>query len=285
MGYEIENILPSTEQTNEDTILPLEGKISVKASNPTDNITVYLSVKNGTLILDHILGLTKIKGNNTNKIVCTGSLEFVNIALDTLLYTPNKNFEGEDRLTMTSCKGVKFPDQDHCILKVIDVNDPPINTVPGPQTVVKNSKLHLKFSIYDVDAEGCEMRVRLQARNGSLTIKEDKQKYIVKNNGTTKVDIFSTQHSLNKALEEVIYRPVYGFSSDVIIIRTDDFGNCGYEDNPLYDQDQVKITILSQHSSLGKKRTLICNDMSGTKKLKPNLNHYKKNAPALLSGQ
>ena len=75
----------------------------------------------------------------------------INAALAGLTYTGNPDFNGPDTLTVTTGDGTA-QDTDTVAITVNPVNDAPVNTVPGAQSVNEDTALPIAgVSVADVD--------------------------------------------------------------------------------------------------------------------------------------
>jgi uncharacterized protein (TIGR03437 family) len=69
-----------------------------------------------------------------------------------LIYTPNPNYNGSDNFTFKVNDGKADSNTAVVAITVNAVNDAPVLTVPGPQTVTKNQNISFMVSATDVDA-------------------------------------------------------------------------------------------------------------------------------------
>ena len=142
------NTVPGAQTVNEDTALPIAG-VSV-ADVDGAPLTTTLTVTSGTLNVATGGGAT-IGGNGTATVTLSGSAAQINAALAGLSYTGNPNFNGSDTLTVTTGDGTA-QDIDTVAITVNPVNDAPVNTVPGAQTVNEDTALPIAgVSVADVD--------------------------------------------------------------------------------------------------------------------------------------
>ena len=74
-------------------------------------LTVTLSVLNGSVAI--VPGLALLAGNLTDTVTISGTLAEVNLALASVYYLGNPNFNGSDTLTVTTSDGA-LSDIDHC---------------------------------------------------------------------------------------------------------------------------------------------------------------------------
>ncbi|MFM7073838.1 MAG: beta strand repeat-containing protein, partial [Planctomycetota bacterium] len=105
-------------------------------------VRVTLTGGNGVATLGSRSGLTFTVGDGTADAVMTfsGTIAAINTALTTVTFRPNDFFSGNATLVistsdqgLTGAGGIQI-DTDTVTIAVAAVNDPPVNTVPGPQT-------------------------------------------------------------------------------------------------------------------------------------------------------
>ena len=93
---------------------------------------------NGTINVNLAGGATISGGSNgSNTLTLSGTQAQINAALATVTYQGNLNFNGTDTLTVlsTDSAGIPLSDTDVVTISVDAVNDAPVNTVPGAQSV------------------------------------------------------------------------------------------------------------------------------------------------------
>ncbi|NUT76972.1 DUF4347 domain-containing protein [Pseudomonas sp. C1C7] len=102
------NTLPGTQNGQEDVVLNING-ISVadidadRDPNVNDrNLTVTLSVTKGTLFLGATIPGVTVTGANTATLTLSGTQANLNLALASLRYLGNQDFNGTDTLTVVS---------------------------------------------------------------------------------------------------------------------------------------------------------------------------------------
>ena len=140
------NTVPGAQVVNEDTALAITG-VSV-ADVDSSTLTTTLTVLNGTI---HVTAGTGVSNNDTGSVTIAGTLAEINAALAGLSYTGNLNFNGSDTLTVTTSDGTA-QDIDTIAITVNPVNDAPVNTVPGAQSVNEDTALPIAgVSVADVD--------------------------------------------------------------------------------------------------------------------------------------
>ena len=135
-------------------------------------------------------------------------------------------------------------------VSVTPVNDAPVNTVPGAQTVAENGSLVFDvahagpISISDVDANGGKETVVLTAGDGALTLSQTTNlHFIVGTNGSGSMIIEGALNDLDAALNGLTYTPNHNFTgSDSISITTLDEGNTGTGGQQA-DSKTIAITV------------------------------------------
>ena len=92
----------------------------------------------------------------------------INTALAGLAYTGNLNFNGTDTITVATSDGTAV-DTDAIAITVNAVNDAPINTVPGGQTVAEDTILPIAgVSVADIDSSA--LTTTLSVAHGILNV-------------------------------------------------------------------------------------------------------------------
>jgi large repetitive protein len=219
------------------------------------NETVTLTVANGTLALGSHAGLVSFSPDNAASITLTGTIANIDNALNGLTYTGNLNFNGTETLTVstndngnTGAGGPKI-DSDPITINVAAVNDAPVNTVPGAQTVNEDTALVFNgattISISDVDANGGNETVTLSVASGALTLNGTTGLSFTTGDGTadSTMTFTGTVSDINTALNGLSYQGNLNFNgSDTLNITTNDNGNTG-SGGPLSAAGHVDITV------------------------------------------
>ena len=125
------------------------------------------------------------------------------------------------------------------ILSVADVNEAPVNTMPGVQNVAEDAELAVA-GLSVADPEGNVNRVRLEVTQGTLQVSLDGGATIIEGaNGAMALTIGGSQAQINAALATLSYQGNLHFHGDdtLRIVSTDDAGT------PLTDTDIVTITV------------------------------------------
>src|SRR5437763_220406 len=133
--------------------------------NPT---TTKLTVRNGTLNVSLVGGATVSAGANSSAtLTLSGTQAQINAALASVSYQGSANFNGSDTLTVLSTDTNGATDSDTVAITVNSVNDAPVNTVPGAQTVNEDTTLSISgVSVNDVD--GNLSTTKLTVASGAL---------------------------------------------------------------------------------------------------------------------
>ncbi|HEY9629714.1 MAG TPA: DUF4347 domain-containing protein [Coleofasciculaceae cyanobacterium] len=222
-------------------------------------VEVNLTATNGTLTLGSTAGLSFVSGSGSNSAAMTirGMVASLNTALSNMVFTPTLNFNGVasvkvdvDDLGNSGANG-KLTDSKTVSITVEKVNDAPINTIPGAQTIDEDTNLVFggvnAIAISDVDVnEGTgNAQVTLSVDRGTLTLSDRTGLQFPIGTGTSDrtVRMVGAIANINAALNGLIYRGDSNFNgSDTLTVTTSDLGNTGNGD-PLTDIDTIAITV------------------------------------------
>ncbi|BDI15142.1 hypothetical protein ANSO36C_09440 [Nostoc cf. commune SO-36] len=234
----------------------------VDVNEGTGELEVTLSVNNGGLILADTTGISFLSGSSNGKssIFFKGTLSAINKALDGLTYRGNLNSNGTDILSIvTSDLGNKgeggiLQDASKTVqINVTAVNDAPVNTFPGLQSIEEDKDLVFKsstqnaISISDIDfaINANEMQVILSVIKGKLTLGQTTGLTFQQGNNSNSITLKGTQTDINSALEGLTYRGNQDFNGDdTLKILTSDLGNTGIP-GELKKEDTVQITTIA----------------------------------------
>jgi hypothetical protein len=254
--------IPSTQTINEDNPLIFSSNQLISIADVDAGaswVEVSLTATNGTLTLGSTAGISFISGSGSNATAMTmrGTVTSLNTALNNMVFTPTLNFNGlasvkvdVDDLGNSGANG-KLTDSKTVNITVEKVNDTPINTVPGAQSVDEDTNLVFSgvnaIAISDVDvSEGTgNAEVTLSVDRGVLTLGNTTglQLLIGTGTGDRTIRMVGTLPQINTALNGLIYRGNSNFNgSDTLTITTSDLGNTG-NGNILTDIDIIPITI------------------------------------------
>ncbi|MBW4468975.1 MAG: pre-peptidase C-terminal domain-containing protein [Stenomitos rutilans HA7619-LM2] len=236
--------LPNPPTVAEDTTLAIAGLSLTDVDAGSSPLVVTLSVTNGTLKLGNTAGLTITAGaDNTSSVAVRGTLSDINAALAGLSYRGNLNFNGADTLVLNvsdqgaTGSGPIGTDNRTLGITVTPVNDAPVITVPGSQTVDEDTNLTLSgVSVADVDANSTPITVTLTATNGTLTLDP-----VVA--GSSTLTITDTVTNINTAIANLTYRGKLNYNgADTITITANDQGNTGFG-GALSDTKTISVNV------------------------------------------
>lgn len=134
-------------------------------------------------------------------------------------------------------------------------NDPPVNMVPGLQTIPEDIAGGLIFStgngnliqVKDVDAGAGDIKVTLTAGHGIVTLPLTTGLTSVNGNGTSTLVIVGTVTQINLRLDGLIFTPDANVNSSTtngikLTVLTDDQGNTG-AGGALTDSDDILLNV------------------------------------------
>ena len=232
------NTVPGAQTVNEDTALSIGG---VSVNDVDGNLTTtQLTVTNGTVKVSLAGGATISAGaNGTSTLTLSGTQAQINAALASLSYQGNLNFNGRDTLTVPTTDAQRATDSDAVAITVSSVNDGPVNTVPGAQTVNEDTALSIGgVSVNDVD--GNLSTTQLTVTNGAVNVSLAGGATISAGaNGSSTLTLSGTQAQINAALASLGYQGNLNFNgADTLTVPTTD-------GNGVTDSDAVAITVTS----------------------------------------
>ena len=216
------NTVPGAQTVNEDTSLSIAG---ISVNDVDGNLaTTQLSVTNGALNVSLAGGATISAGaNGSSTLTLSGTQAQINAALASLAYQGNADFNGADTLTVLSTDANGATDSDAVAITVSSVNDGPVNTVPGAQTVNEDTSLSIAgISVNDVD--GNLATTQLTVTNGSLNVSLAGGATISAGaNGISTLTLSGTQAQINAALASLSYQGNADFNgADTLTVLSTD---------------------------------------------------------------
>ena len=144
-------------------------------------------------------------------------------------------------------------------VSVLHVNQKPVNTVPGAQTVNANgtgSSNKKTFSPGNANAisttdDGTPVQVTVTTAHGNLTLSTVAGLSVVSGNGTHSVSLTGPSTAINTALNGMTYTPDTGYrGADTLTLTTNDQGNTGIG-RVQTDTDTVAITVQNVAPTVG----------------------------------
>src|SRR5262245_8267850 len=230
------NRVPGEQRIHEETTQAIAG---VSVNDVDGNLdTTRLTVGNGTVTVNLAGGATISAGaNGTATLTLTGTQVQINAALATISYRGNLNFNGADTLTVLSTDTNSATDSDTVAITVTAVNDAPVNTVPGAQSIPEDTTQAIAgVSVNDVD--GNLATTRLTVGNGTVTVNLAGGATISAGaNGSATLTLSGTQVQINAALATISYRGNLNFNgADTLTVLSTDT-------NSATDSRTVAITV------------------------------------------
>ena len=264
-------ITPLTYSATEQTNLALQGTGLSIADGDAGSATVQatLSVINGTLTATAGTTGVTISGSGTNSVTLSGTLTQINTLLagtlgGTLNYLQSSDTPpATDTLTLTASDlgntgtGGTLTGVDTATINLTAVNDAPVNTVPGAQTVNEDQSLAFSnangnlIAISDVDAGGNAVQVTLTGTHGTVTLAGLTGLGFTVGDGVDDATMTFTGAiaNINAALAGMHFQPAADFNGAASIqIVTNDQGNTGAA-GPRSTSDTVAITVAAQNDA------------------------------------
>ena len=202
------NTVPGAQTVNEDTASFHRRRISV---NDVDGnlSTTQLTVTNGAVKVSLAGGATISAGaNGSSTLTLSGTQAQINAALASLSYQGNANFNGSDTLTVLSTDGNGATDSDTVAITVSSVNDGPVNTVPGAQTVNEDTALAFPAAASDLGQRRRRQPV-LDAADGQQRHADGaggRRHHQRRRNSSSTLTLSGTQAQINAALATLSYQ-------------------------------------------------------------------------------
>ncbi len=230
----------------------------VDAGSGTVSVQFSVAPGSGTLSATGASGVT-VLGSGTGTLSLSGTLSDINafVTGGAVSYTTAANATGNVVLDVTiddggnTGSGGSQTDHTTVTLTVTTVNDAPVNSVPGTQSVLQDGTLVFStgngnaLSIADVDVGGGTIRVTLTASNGLLTLGSLSGVSFLVGNGTGDgTMVFEGNLSaINNALAGLSFAPTGGYYGPASVqITTDDLGQSGSGGGQT-DTDTILINV------------------------------------------
>ena len=172
--------VPGTQSIAEETQTAIAGISVADVDAGAGLVTTRLQVTAGVLDVTLSGSATISAGTNgTNDLTIEGTVGDVNATLASLLYTGNPDVVGvaADTLTVTADDGGNtgtggaLQDVEAIQIDLTAVNDDPVLTVPGTQSIAEETQTAIAgISVADVDAGAGLVTTRLQVTAGVLDV-------------------------------------------------------------------------------------------------------------------
>ncbi|MCH7399437.1 Ig-like domain-containing protein, partial [Belliella sp. DSM 107340] len=221
------------------------------------DVLVTLEVNSGTLAARSGDGV--IVGGNSTSLTLTGSVDDINsfLANEELTFTTSLNSTENVTLSIViddqgnTGSGGAQSDNATVSLVVTAVNDAPVNTVPGTQSVAQNETLTFsadngnQISVSDVDLGSNSIEITINASNGLISLANTNGLIFTQGSGTNDgiMNFTGTLVNVNNALDGMIFTPFSGLSGTGSLgITSNDQGFSG-SGGAQSDTDVISITI------------------------------------------
>ncbi|WP_312757294.1 DUF4347 domain-containing protein [Pulveribacter sp.] len=261
---------PPSIAVTEDVTTALSG-ISfsdVDAGSGTVSVQFSVAPGSGTLSATGASGASGVTvlGSGSGTLSLSGTLSDINafVAGGAVSYTTAANATGNVVLDVSiddggnTGSGGNQTDHTTVTLTVTAVNDAPVNSVLGTQSVLQDGTLVFStgngnaLSIADVDAGGGTMRVTLTASNGLLSLGSLSGVSFLVGSGTgdSTMVFEGTLGAINNALAGLSFAPTGGYYGPASVqITTDDLGQSGTGGNQT-DTDTITINVAQPNPSI-----------------------------------
>ena len=231
----------------EDSLQAIAGLQVSDVDAGSGELSVHLSVEQGTLQLSQVEGLSIQAGDvaGAGELVFQGTLSAINAALSSLSYQGAANYAGADALRFEVSDlgntGAGGPlSQTHTVgIQVTPVNDGPIISAPTALSLPEDTPLSFLSSlqIQDVDAGELPLQVTLSVSQGNLHFSN------AASAGQNTLLLTGSLSELNAQLGYLQYRPSADYvGTDALIMTVSDLGNTG-AGGALTGSATVELTI------------------------------------------
>ncbi len=247
------NTVPGAQTVNEDGNIVFSNGFSVADVDAGgDSVQTTLAVPNGTITVSGG-GAAVVTNNGTSSVQVSGSLTDVNSKLSSVTYAPDPDVNGSRTISMDTTdqghngSGGSKTDHDTVDVTINAVNDAPVNTMPGAQSVSEDALLTFtpSPSIQDVDAGAGGVKVTLSVGHGVLTLAGMSGLSFTTGDGTndSTMTFTGTVNDVNAALLGLTYKGNQDYNgSDTLTLTTNDEGRTG-AGGALSDTDTTGITV------------------------------------------
>ncbi|WP_240201610.1 DUF4347 domain-containing protein [Pseudomonas sp. PDNC002] len=249
--------VPGSILVTEDVASSLTGISFSDVDAGSGVVIASFSVPNGTLSASSGGGVT-VLNSGTAALTLSGSLSDINtfIASGNLHFLTARDATSNVTLTVTindngNSGGGALTDSKTVTLNVVQVNDAPVNSVPGSQTVLQNGTLVFStgqgnlISISDVDASGNSLSVTLTASNGLVSLGSTSGLTFTVGSGFADglMTFTGSLADINAALNGMTFQPTPGYHGGASLqIVSNDQGASG-TGGAKSDSDVILITI------------------------------------------
>jgi len=238
--------------SDDDSIHP----VTLSIDQDFGPMLLTLSVTGG--VLDVREDLATVTGAGTGTVTVEGTLGEINDTLFSLIYIagPVAAETGADTLSVTindqgnTGAGGPLSDTENLAIIMLGVNNPPVVSVPGAQSVNEDTALVFSagfsnaLSFTDPDIDTGSATATLSVSHGTLTLGSVAGLGSVSGDGTGSVSLTGTMAAINNALNGLSYQGAQNYHGpDTLTFTVNDQGNTGTFGGPLSDNDTVAITV------------------------------------------
>lgn len=256
--------LPAPQLTDEEESLSFnqinENLIAVDDPDAGDNpLRMTLTVEHGSLTTAQNHN-AQVNGNGTAQVEILGSITHLNAALRGLEYTPEANWNGNEALEIevndqghsgyppTPFSGSELTDSQTLVITVNAINDRPVLSLPGDQTLDEDGELvfspdhETAIQVADSDAGENPVSLSLTVDMGELSVSEATGVEVAGNESDELV-LTGPVEALNRLLDGLIYQPAPEENGTVTLTGLlDDQGHTG-TGGALTDEKSLVITV------------------------------------------
>lgn len=212
--------VPGAQTVSEDPQSPLAITGISVADIDGDNLTVTLSVSNGTL--NSVAPIAR----SGSSLTLTGTVANLSTALAGLTYSPNSNYNGSDSLVVGVNDGTAPTVSKSVAITVTAQNDDPTISVPGAQQFFRDvsNSLSSAITIADIDAGSGNVRVNLTIGAGTLAVTSSNGTQVAQI--TNGISVTGSVANVNSALASLTYTSSVS-GNFTLTAAVNDLGNTG----------------------------------------------------------
>ena len=238
------------------------GVVSPTIAEDSDSGAIAISGNTAYYKIIGISGGTLYSDAGFTTQIASGSFIATAGATTNVYFRPDPDFNGSAGFSVrgasTNADGGLTGNTAASSITVSAVNDTPINTVPGAQTLTQDTSLVFDaghsntISVADVDAGANPLQVMLTATHGTLTLGGLAGLTFSTGDGTADATMTftGTQSVIDTALSGLTFTPTAGYTgADSVQIITSDQGNSG-SGGAKSDTDTVNLTVAAPPKSL-----------------------------------
>ena len=182
-----------------------------------EDTTLVVAAATGVLANDTDMGTGPTIANPISVIAgpTHGALSAFNTATGAFTYIPTANYNGTDTFTYRVTDANGDTKDATVTITVNPVNDPPVNTVPGPQSMTEDGSLAITgVTVSDVDGAGVPLTTTLSVPPGAGILRLASTVGVtVSGDGSGIVTVTGTAAAINAAMATITYTPTADFNT------------------------------------------------------------------------